>query len=125
MYQSQENPSTSRSENSLLGLPLPSDAEIEAAILRASKMRSAAFWNVLKAVGRPFRTAVVAIRKYFETQRAVAALRQMDRHLLSDIGLAPGDVDRAVVRGREHKPAAAFKATTVVANDSGTTREAA
>jgi len=128
MYQSNDSHVAGPARTWFLGQPMPSEAAVEAAILRGRKMRSEAFWNLLTALGQKFGRAAAALRNYRRRQRAVAMLRQMDAHLLADIGLTPGDVERAILYGRERgpaKPVTALKTSTTIANDTGTTREAA
>ena len=97
------------------------DGNVRAAVVRGRKMQSQAIWNAFVALGRAIGRLGRGFRQYLETQRAVAALQQMDPHTLADIGLTPSDIEFAVKRGRQDVTSVATgaQAPSAAANDPG------
>lgn len=99
-----------------------SQEAVDRAVVRGRKMQSEAFWTMLRAIARLVRKAVAAVAEYRRTQRAVAELRSLDRHMLADIGLDRGDIERVARWGHE-RTSAALRGP--VANDASGARHAA
>jgi uncharacterized protein YjiS (DUF1127 family) len=121
MYLLQEVLTSSRIHDPYGKTKMLLDGNVRAAVLRGRKMQSQAIWNAFVALGRAIGRLGRGFRRYLETQRAVAALQQMDPHTLADIGLTPSDIEFAVKRGRQDVTSVATgaQAPSAAANDPG------
>jgi uncharacterized protein YjiS (DUF1127 family) len=74
--------------------------DIQDALKRARYMRSQQAAVFTAAAKRALGTIVAKIVAWNARQRAAQQLRQLDGHLLADIGLSRGDIGGAVFRGQ-------------------------
>lgn len=74
--------------------------QIYAAINNAERMRAEQFMKLLAATLRGIAKLPAKIIAWNQRFNAAQALHRMDAHMLADIGLARGDIEGAVRRGR-------------------------
>jgi uncharacterized protein YjiS (DUF1127 family) len=123
MYLTPEVLTTNRVYDPTGRLQMLHGGAVEAAVLRGRKMQSEAFWNALVGLGRAVRRGFRAVAENYRQRQALDALRQMDAHTLSDIGLTPSDIEYAVTHGRYHEtvssaPSLTASPSVAAANDT-------
>jgi uncharacterized protein YjiS (DUF1127 family) len=75
-------------------------SEIARALKRAERLRSEQFVTMASAGKRALTALIARLAAWNSRQRAAQRLRQLDSHLLADIGLSRADIARAVANGR-------------------------
>jgi uncharacterized protein YjiS (DUF1127 family) len=99
--------------------------DLEAAVLRGRKIRAEAAGRLIDAVSgavaRGFHAIFGPFLRWHRELAALRELRQLDPHMLADIGLAPGQLKYAARHGREDVTLATPVplAAQTAANDGG------
>ena len=125
MYLHREFIVANRVPASISSLSEPHYLDIEAAVLRGRKIRAEAAGRLIDAVSgavaRGFHAIFGPFLRWHRELAALRELRQLDPHMLADIGLAPGQLKYAARHGREDVTLTtpAPLAAQTAANDGG------